>query len=269
MYDNVSRSEIITFNIRNFRGEKSCSLISLKNDLIRAVEVLFYILRVYIMSSFFRRASEITESEEQPDSASFDEDGEPLHQHTDDDSSTLRQDTLAPLPQIQGRSLVPKQAVSLGEGSQHKDLILHALLEEKCTNEALEHFNSQPGKTVQYTTSHPDVRVLAKSKYRYVAKHLGSHGLMAAGLEADSLEGLRHGYRLGLEHLSLESVLANDQAALPDVEGLRQKHRNNSAIIRKLPPQFKELLLPAENPHGRSKLRHGGLISIGSQSDQR
>jgi hypothetical protein len=122
------------------------------------------------MSSFFRSANDVTDSR----TSTSPEESETA---ADEDDETG-------LNSSQVISKVPTQdsTISIGEDNHpatlslinnpdqnHSHYILHALLEEKCVNEAIEHFREQSRGNEIFTKDHPDVKALAESKYKYMS----------------------------------------------------------------------------------------------------
>ncbi|KAK0305740.1 hypothetical protein LTR82_016676 [Friedmanniomyces endolithicus] len=86
------------------------------------------------------------------------------------------------------------------DNGHHSQMLLHALLEERCTNEALKEHQTKIGGRVQRDDAM--VRSTANAKYQHLCTLLARHGLIAPGLEADKLFSARQSYRDGLNLLS-------------------------------------------------------------------
>ncbi|KAK3071603.1 hypothetical protein LTR53_008340 [Teratosphaeriaceae sp. CCFEE 6253] len=81
----------------------------------------------------------------------------------------------------------------------HSQMLLHALLEERCMNEALrEHASGANG----HARNDEGVRRTAKAKYQHLCTILAPHNLISSGLERDELAAARQRYRDGLSLLS-------------------------------------------------------------------
>ncbi|KAF2761649.1 kinase-like protein [Pseudovirgaria hyperparasitica] len=120
---------------------------------------------------------------------------------------------------------------------QHKDLLLHSLLEEKALANALQSLNNagdRPHGHV-YSASDSEVKALAKSKYQSMATQLSSLGVLGSGSE-ESLRPLRDRYRQGLDSLlqsqdaGLDLSDGSISGALPSAQG----HADLSATLGRL-----------------------------------
>ncbi|KAK5170750.1 hypothetical protein LTR04_004224 [Oleoguttula sp. CCFEE 6159] len=114
----------------------------------------------------------------------------------------------------------------------HKDMILHALLEDKCLQEALDQLNSQPNALrARYNKQHPEVRVLAKAKYEHASNQLARHGLVAPGGHEDRLHDTRQGYRRALELLSRNSTPLPEVGYPPNQVALHDTLPDQSILV--------------------------------------
>ncbi|KAK1060251.1 hypothetical protein LTR74_011971 [Friedmanniomyces endolithicus] len=95
--------------------------------------------------------------------------------------------------------------------SLHSQMLLHALLEERCMNEALKEHRTKFGEQVQRDDAM--VRVIANVKYQHLCTLLARHGLISPGLEANKLLSARQRYRDGLDLLSQGSTPSSTQQA--------------------------------------------------------
>ncbi|KAK1061798.1 hypothetical protein LTR12_001975 [Friedmanniomyces endolithicus] len=93
----------------------------------------------------------------------------------------------------------------------HSQMLLHALLEERCTNEALKEHRTKVGGRVQRDDAM--VRSIANVKYQQLCTLLARHGLISPGLEANELLSARQRYRNGLDLLSQGSTPSSTQQA--------------------------------------------------------
>ncbi|KAK0860137.1 hypothetical protein LTS02_008687 [Friedmanniomyces endolithicus] len=91
----------------------------------------------------------------------------------------------------------------------HSQMLLHALLEERCTNEALKEHRTKVGGRVRRDDAM--VRSIANVKYQHLCTLLARHGLISPGLEANKLFSARQRYRDGLDLLSQASTPSSTQ----------------------------------------------------------
>lgn len=153
------------------------------------------------MSSFFRSAADISSSRED-DSISRDVSGdEPC-----EDYSIARIGTVGSSATVDSAQGDNSDAFSTGSApaSFHRDVLLHALLEERCVNEALEELRDAG---LEIDTKHnPQVQALAAEKYSGITQTLTAYGVVERGLDTDQLSPLRQQYRDGLALLSKTST---------------------------------------------------------------
>ncbi|KAK5008113.1 hypothetical protein LTR28_004424 [Elasticomyces elasticus] len=153
------------------------------------------------MSSFFRSDSDATHSEESTSRSSThrlsgktqeneDPNGEAESLKTLNATSTERS--------IAGNQGLETLVDSVSSQRRHRDFLLHALLEERCLNEALELYSTP----VQLSKDHPKVKAAATAKSSQLCEHLGSYGLVAANLHDETHAKIRQQYRDGLDFLS-------------------------------------------------------------------
>ncbi|KAK0942006.1 hypothetical protein LTR29_006424 [Friedmanniomyces endolithicus] len=108
----------------------------------------------------------------------------------------------------------------------HSQMLLHALLEERCTNEALKEHRTEVGGRVRRDEAM--VRRIANGKYQHLCNLLARHGLISPGLEADQLLPARQRYRDGLDLLSRGSTPSSTQQATISGDLGRLLTRNQS-----------------------------------------
>ncbi|PNS18423.1 hypothetical protein CAC42_6240 [Sphaceloma murrayae] len=206
------------------------------------------------MSSFFRPASEISESQ---DTSTY------------SDSSASQRSTTKPAELAShqpGESLhqVATQPSAPSAASQHyQNVLVHALLEEKCLNDICHELNANhPGSPYSHTD--PLVKAQATERYRALTGQLASHGLLAAGPEKDSFRHVRQTARDGLSLLS-QQLNALDLSSDGDSSAPGPERHLVRQPLRKLltdyaaPEDAHALMLPNDAAaHGR---RHLGLAS--------
>lgn len=185
------------------------------------------------MSSFFRSANDVTASTDDSASNASSEDGsgsESAEQKTANDQD-LTESQLLTKSESQYLSKVkdlPKSpsvsaststedvnstlAVAGNSTAQHSDYVLHALLESRCSDEALKWYQQNRGHERYYTSEDTEVKALAKEKYEHMVEQLGRHNLVPRGPEQESERTLRGAYREGLDLLSRRGPLPSRPA---------------------------------------------------------
>ncbi|TKX19783.1 putative eukaryotic translation initiation factor 2-alpha kinase 1 [Elsinoe australis] len=144
------------------------------------------------MSSFFRPASEISESED----VSYSRDSSASQRSITKPAELASHQRGESVHELVAQSSVPSIA-----SQHHQNVLVHALLEEKCLNDVWHELNANdPGSP--YTREDPHVRSLATERYRALTEQLSSHGLLTSGLESDNFRHVRQTARDGLSLLS-------------------------------------------------------------------
>ncbi|KAK4987382.1 hypothetical protein LTR66_007605 [Elasticomyces elasticus] len=153
------------------------------------------------MSSFFRSDSDATPSEESTSRSSTHHSSGKTQENGDPNGEAESLKTLNSTStehSIAGDQDLETLVDSVPNQRRHRDFLLHALLEEKCLNEALELYSTP----VQLSKDHPKVKAAATAKYYQLCDHLGSYGLVAANLYEETHAKIRQQYRDGLDYLS-------------------------------------------------------------------
>jgi translation initiation factor 2-alpha kinase 3 len=175
------------------------------------------------MSSFFRSANDVTASTDDSASEANSEE-ESRSDHEKETSPSRTNQDLTESQYISKVKTLPTSAsastedvnstVALvgGSTSQHSDYVLHALLEQRCSDEALAWFQEHHGHEQYYPRDHPDVEALAQEKYKYMTEQLGRINLVPQGPEQESARTLRGAYREGLDLLSRRGPLPSRPA---------------------------------------------------------
>ncbi|KAF2219117.1 kinase-like domain-containing protein [Elsinoe ampelina] len=150
------------------------------------------------MSSFFRPASEI--------SASDDTSTQSLDSSSQIKSTTTKAGELASPDHTHGEfphELASSSAAPSIASQHYQNVLVHALLEDKCLNDVCHELNNVtlPGSP-RYTKDHPHVRSQATERYRALTGQLATHGLVSSGLEGDNFRHVRQTARDGLSLLS-------------------------------------------------------------------
>lgn len=213
------------------------------------------------MSSFFRSAADISSSREESTSDDTSDESD------SNDQQITRVRTLGSSIAAEEQS-GPGATQALAEGSRntsyHRDILLHALLEERCYNEAFDDLRAA-GIT---SKDHPQVRTLAKEKYARLSRQLGRYGLETGDLDSDQFGPLRQNYRDGISLITrksvdlqtpIEDVLAQSQSN--DLPGplLRLMGGDQSATIN-MSRRFSDLAIAGSDLHAQPKLLGNGIL---------
>ncbi|KAK5730767.1 hypothetical protein LTR15_000705 [Elasticomyces elasticus] len=149
------------------------------------------------MSKFFRSSSSSTSSSE---------DGPPSNQDESNDTGEAIDGT------SDGTDSITTSLRPLGPGNDdgvHSQMLLHALLEERCMNEALREHERADGTGGHHSDA--AVRATADAKYQWLCGVLAPRNLIAPDLERESLAAARQRYRDGLDLLSHHAVPSHAQ----------------------------------------------------------
>ncbi|THW15132.1 kinase-like protein [Aureobasidium pullulans] len=217
------------------------------------------------MSSFFRSAADISSSRE--DSSTSDGSSD---ESDSSDQQITRIRTLGSSTTGAEEQSEPGASQALAEGSRsssyHRDLLLHALLEERCYNEALDDLKAA-GVQVESKNDHR-VQTLAKEKYTRLSRQLGRYGLETGDLDSDQFGALRQTYRDGLSVITrksvdlqtpIEEILAQSQGSNVPGPLLRLMGGEPSATID-MSRRFSDLAIAGSDLHAQPKLLGNGIL---------
>ncbi|THZ69145.1 kinase-like protein [Aureobasidium pullulans] len=217
------------------------------------------------MSSFFRSAADISSSRE--DSSTSDGSSD---ESDSSDQQITRIRTLGSSTTGAEEQSEPGASQALAEGSRsssyHRDLLLHALLEERCYNEALDDLKAA-GVQVESKNNHR-VQTLAKEKYTRLSRQLGRYGLETGDLDSDQFGALRQTYRDGLSVITrksvdlqtpIEEILAQSQGSNVPGPLLRLMGGEPSATID-MSRRFSDLAIAGSDLHAQPKLLGNGIL---------
>lgn len=164
------------------------------------------------MSRFFRSATSTSSSDTDPD----DDSDEELDDVSISNDGLEKLGTVSanaePLPSTASDETAARSHLTLNAGNvaetrpiatDHRDFLLHALLEERCLNETLA---SQ--ENFQHSRDSPEIQAQARAKYQRISTQLASLNLLSSGLANDSHARTRQRYRSGLDILSQSSSTA-------------------------------------------------------------
>ncbi|KAK0820815.1 hypothetical protein LTR75_001401 [Friedmanniomyces endolithicus] len=154
------------------------------------------------MSKFFRSSTSSSTS-------SSDDNDSPIDQSGAEDDSNTRAEPHDSTTDV-ATALGTLNHNSAGNGL-HSQMLLHALLEERCMNEALKEHRTKVGGRVRRDDAM--VQRIANGKYQHLCNLLARHGLISPGLEANKLLSARQRYRDGLDLLSQGSTPSSTQQA--------------------------------------------------------
>ena len=149
------------------------------------------------MSKFFRSATDVSSSS----STSSDSEA------SGDETQELEVSRLNALKDdgVTDASLTLPAHTTSGFGQQ--DLLLHALLEERCINQALAEHRA---RSTRHVTQHDsEIRLSATQIYQQLCAQLAPYGLVTAGLDSHIHEASRQHFRDGLDLLSQSVPVAN------------------------------------------------------------
>lgn len=223
------------------------------------------------MSKFFRSGSSTSSSE--------------------GDSSSERDDTTQDITEQLSRLAASSAenedssiALSSATGtSNHTDILLHALLEERCLEKVLS-LRNDPRSTRGPRLDSLEAQAEANERYQRLCARLAPNGLISKGLETAEHAATRHKYRVGLDMLDdqcsmLATVGHNSKLLLtdtdPELPSQAQRSSPESGVNggRELPPNFPppvpKLLQSANNLEGRGSASSseslGRVLGLGSQ----
>ncbi|KAB2577481.1 hypothetical protein BFW01_g12132 [Lasiodiplodia theobromae] len=152
-------------------------------------------------SQFFRSPLDDTDTSYQSDSSGVYEDDQQESLDEPANVYDLARTKSAASTSIEelSRSL-PKNYVG-GQLFDHREGVLHALLERNCLLEAVEELNRtrDPKHDRLYTKDDPEVKACAKANFFKVASSLAAHGISQSGLHRDEFKPLRDNYNQALD----------------------------------------------------------------------
>jgi translation initiation factor 2-alpha kinase 3 len=212
------------------------------------------------MSSFFRSAADISSSREESTS------DETSDESDSSDQQITRVRTLGSSTAAEEQS-GPGATQALAEGSRsssyHRDLLLHALLEERCYNEALDDLKAAGFDA----KDQPRVQALAKEKYARLSRQLGRYGLETGDLDSDQFGSLRQTYRDGLSVITrksvdlqtpIEEILAQSQAN--ELPGPLLRLMGDQSATIDMSRRFSDLAIAGSDLHAQPKLLGNGIL---------
>ncbi|OMP88265.1 Eukaryotic translation initiation factor 2-alpha kinase 1 [Diplodia seriata] len=155
-------------------------------------------------SPFFRSPLDDTDTSHQSDtSASYEDDHEEVSESLNEpgnvyDLARTRSAASTSIEEL-SRSL-PQNHVG-GQIFDHREGVLHALLERNCLLEAVEDLNRtrNPKHDRLYTKDDPEVKARAKANFFKVASSLAAHGISKSGLHRDEFKPIRDNYNQALD----------------------------------------------------------------------
>lgn len=162
------------------------------------------------MSKFFRKAPDSDNSSSGSDSEQLEEEDDGDYFGHDNDLSTSQELEVATPPLQDG---LPNAVTVAGP---NKDLLLHALLEEKCLNDVRKEHDGKStsesaiiiearnryGCSLQRASIDKQDILIISPRYQALSAQLARVGLTAAGLDEDAHQAVRQQYRDGLDVFS-------------------------------------------------------------------
>ncbi|KAH9834307.1 Protein tyrosine kinase [Teratosphaeria destructans] len=145
------------------------------------------------MSKFFRSGTSDSTS-----SSSHDDDSSTHEISRDGRQSSQLHPTNAPALPISSLNELSLSAPASASNGFHKDMLLHALLEERCMNDVLKGRGQRRGRR----SDDASIQAEARARYQQLVAKLAPNDLIASGFENDSLSPTRQRYRDGLDYLS-------------------------------------------------------------------
>ncbi|OJD37782.1 kinase-like protein [Diplodia corticola] len=155
-------------------------------------------------SPFFRSPLDDTDTSYQSDTSAACENGQEEAQESPDEPDNVyhlartKSTTSTSIEEL-SRSL-PQNHVG-GQIFDHREGVLHALLERNCLLEAVEELNRtrDPKHDRLYTKDDPEVKARAKANFFKVASSLAAHGISQSGLHRDEFKPIRDNYNQALD----------------------------------------------------------------------
>jgi eukaryotic translation initiation factor 2-alpha kinase 3 len=120
-----------------------------------------------------------------------------------------------------------------GDIDRRKDLLIHALLEDKCLRDAEEQLSK--------SMDDPEVQVLANAKYRSISQQFAEHLNIDSAFEADEMRHKRAAVQQGLKVLSQKHTIDNGVNTLSGSLQLVPSVVSNNALLN----NFRNLLAPS------------------------
>lgn len=155
------------------------------------------------MSKFFRSGDSTSSSGTDSGSSSSSE---------DDDAQNVSDSTELSRPMA---TATPSMGLS-----NHRGLLLHALLEERCLNQAREHLPEQEAESAE-------VKAEGRRRYRRLCGQLAPYNLISSGLNGDQHAPMRQRYRNGLDILSQQT---NSNTVAPTLRRMITEGDASSAL---------------------------------------
>ena len=178
------------------------------------------------MTSFFCAPDEITSSGD----SSASEEGETHHALVEGPESLYKVKTLN-TNRMEEDVLRTNPTPIASDTNRRKDLLIHALLEDKCLRDAEEQLSK--------STDDPEVQVLANAKYRSISQQFAEHLNIDSAFEADEMRHKRAAVQQGLKVLSQKHTIDNGANALSGSLQLVPSVVSNNALLN----NFQNLLV--------------------------
>lgn len=180
------------------------------------------------MTSFFRTPNEITSSS---GDSSASEEGETHDAFVEGSEGLYKVKTLS-TNRTEEDVLRTNPTPITSDTNRRKDLLIHALLEDKCLRDAEEQLSK--------SKDDPEVQVLANAKYRSISQQFAEHLNIDSAFEADEMRHKRAAVQQGLKVLSQKHTIDNGANALSGSLQLVPSVVSNNALLN----NFRNLLAP-------------------------
>ena len=153
------------------------------------------------MTSFFRAPDEIT-----PSSGDSSASEAETHDALAEGSESLYKVKTLNINRTEGDVLRTNPTPITSDTNRRKDLLIHALLEDKCLRDAEEQLSK--------SQDDPEVQVLANAKYRSISQQFAEHLNIDSAFEADEMRHKRAAVQQGLKVISQKHTIDNGANAL-------------------------------------------------------
>lgn len=197
------------------------------------------------MSRFFRSASSSSSSSSSGEPLDNEEDVTPVESSLSEPAGKAMQASVdgTNAGNIE-RALTALSLPLSSSGKDHRDILLHALLEERSMRQVRVEHAGEPDSAA--------VKVFARFHYRELCRQLASYGLVGPGLDGDLYSSTRQRYRDGLDVLSqnisrrpgLGATAPGAPLMLTDAQGSQTSMANNPKGFQ-LPHQPQSFRLPS------------------------
>jgi translation initiation factor 2-alpha kinase 3 len=157
------------------------------------------------MSKFFRSSNSISSSDSSSTSSADNDETEHVAPTTEESSLVAGHEL-----ESEQQDVAVLNRPSPPGTNQHREFLLHALLEERCMNEVL----SERERATRLS-SQENVQAEANRRYQRLCDRLASYNLISAGLEHENHAKTRQRYRDGLNVISRQPDGGSGRSTVP------------------------------------------------------